>query len=478
MPPVQHPIFARIYARFSAAAEKAGNADHRAELLAGTSGRVIEVGAGNGLNFAHYPETVDEVVAVEPEPYLRDRATEEAERVSVPVTVVDGTAEELPADDNTFDVAVASLVLCSVHDQGRALAEIHRVLRPGGELRFYEHVRSRDRRLARAQDLADRTFWPRVAGGGPAGRDSRQAIVDAGLEIRDQRRFPFKPCPLAVLTAPHVIGRARKGLPSAPRWALRSRPRGLRHRPSVRRVLRCCRPGRSGPAAQKRPAGLDGRGDGEAEGKVGDEPPEVGAKGLRAVPGGKPERWCQQLIGDDAHGCAGRQAGDHGPQLGLPAQEGVERRPTDGQPVVHRHRRLAQMVLVEAQAQGVGDLLGGDLVRRSRPGGVFSFPRGLRLQLVQLHADRLHGFGPGVSGEHGQRRIGDRGRCLHVGRSLSALRWCLGAHDEVRRSTRSASGCSVVAVSAHPSVIPTRSGPRPGPDSRASKCRTNSGRDK
>jgi ubiquinone/menaquinone biosynthesis C-methylase UbiE len=209
MPPVQHPIFARIYARFSAGAEKAGNAAHRAELLAGVSGRVIEVGAGNGLNFDHYPEAVEEVVAVEPEPYLRNRAAEEAQRVSVRVTVVDGTAEELPADDNSFDVAVASLVLCSVHDQARALAEIRRVLRPGGELRFYEHVRSRERRLAQAQDLADRTFWPRVAGGCHAGRDTRQAIVDAGFEIQDQRRFPFKPCALAVLTAPHTIGRAR-----------------------------------------------------------------------------------------------------------------------------------------------------------------------------------------------------------------------------------------------------------------------------
>jgi ubiquinone/menaquinone biosynthesis C-methylase UbiE len=209
--PVQHPIFARIYARFSEAAEKAGNADHRAELLAGTSGRVIEVGAGNGLNFAHYPEAVEEIVAVEPEPYLRDRATEEAGRVSVQVTVVEGTAEELPADDNAFDVAVASLVLCSVHDQGRALAEIHRVLRPGGELRFYEHVQSGDHRLARAQSLADRTFWPRVAGGCHAGRDTRAAISDAGFEIDSERRFPFKPCALAVLTAPHIIGRAHRG---------------------------------------------------------------------------------------------------------------------------------------------------------------------------------------------------------------------------------------------------------------------------
>lgn len=210
MSSVSHPIFARIYSKFSEAAEKAGNAAHRDELLADVTGRVIEVGAGNGLNFAHYPPSVTEVLAVEPEPYLRDRAIEEARTGPVPITVVQGTAEDLPAEDESFDVAVASLVLCSVHDQGRALAEITRVLRPGGELRFYEHVRAPDGRLARAQDIADRTIWPRVAGGCHAGRNTRQSIVDAGFEIEDERRFEFKPCSIAVLTAPHTIGRARR----------------------------------------------------------------------------------------------------------------------------------------------------------------------------------------------------------------------------------------------------------------------------
>lgn len=210
MSSVKHPIFARIYSKFSQAAEKAGNAAHRGELLAGVTGRVIEVGAGNGLNFAHYPPSVTEVVAVEPEPYLRDRAIEEVTRASVPISVVDGTAEDIPSDDESFDVAVASLVLCSVHDQTRALQEIRRVLRPGGELRFYEHVRAHDRVLARAQEIADRTLWPRVAGGCHAARDTRRAILDAGFEIEDERRFSFKPCSVAVLTAPHTIGRARR----------------------------------------------------------------------------------------------------------------------------------------------------------------------------------------------------------------------------------------------------------------------------
>ena len=107
---------------------------------AGLTGRVVEVGAGNGLNFGHYPATVTEVVAVEPEPYLRERAEEAARAAPVDVTVVVGLADALPAEDGAFDAAVASLVLCSVPDQAGALAELRRVVRPDGELRFYEHV--------------------------------------------------------------------------------------------------------------------------------------------------------------------------------------------------------------------------------------------------------------------------------------------------------------------------------------------------
>jgi ubiquinone/menaquinone biosynthesis C-methylase UbiE len=147
---VRHPIFARLYAKLAAAADPRED-EHRRELLDGLVGRVIEVGAGNGLNFRHYPATVDEVVAVEPEPYLRAKALEAAAEVPVPVRVVDGVADALPARDGEFDVAIASLVLCSVPDQAAALAELSRVLRPGGELRFYEHVLAEDPKLQRHQ---------------------------------------------------------------------------------------------------------------------------------------------------------------------------------------------------------------------------------------------------------------------------------------------------------------------------------------
>jgi ubiquinone/menaquinone biosynthesis C-methylase UbiE len=121
---------------------------------------VIEVGAGNGLNFAHYPASVTEVIAVEPEPHLRSIAEANAAQAAVPVKVVDGTAGDLPADDALFDVAVASLVLCSVPDQDQALAEIRRVLKPGGELRFFEHVQAGTPGRRRVQQALDATIWP------------------------------------------------------------------------------------------------------------------------------------------------------------------------------------------------------------------------------------------------------------------------------------------------------------------------------
>jgi ubiquinone/menaquinone biosynthesis C-methylase UbiE len=205
---VHHPLFARLYALISPKAEKAGVGDHRREMLDGLAGRVIELGAGNGLNFAQYPESVTEVVAVEPEPYLRSRADEAAAAAAVPVTVVEGTADRLPAADASFDAAVASLVLCSVPDQARALAELRRVLRPGGELRFYEHVIADTPRKAAVQRRADAWgVWPRMFGGCHVARDTVPAIEAAGFVVEQARRFDFKSGPVAI---PHVIGVARR----------------------------------------------------------------------------------------------------------------------------------------------------------------------------------------------------------------------------------------------------------------------------
>ena len=206
---VRHPVFARIYQRISAAAEEAGASEHRDRLLAGLAGRVVEVGAGNGLNFAHYPSTVTEVVAVEPEPYLRARAEEAAAHAPIAIRVVDGTATRIPLDDASVDAGVASLVLCSVGDQPAALAELRRVIQPGGELRFYEHVIARNPSWARWQRRID-PLWTRVGGGCHLTRDTEQAIRDAGFVIDDHERFLFQPCRMAKLTAEHILGRARR----------------------------------------------------------------------------------------------------------------------------------------------------------------------------------------------------------------------------------------------------------------------------
>lgn len=207
---VRHPIFARLYARMSGKAEQRGQAEHRATLLAGIEGRVIEVGAGNGLNFDHYPSaTVTEVVAVEPEEYLRECAREAAQRAAVPIRIVDGVAEDLPLEDESFDAAVISLVLCSVHDQGRALAELQRVIRPNGELRFYEHVVSTRPIFAALQRAADATVYPRVSGGCHLARDTADAIDRAGFVTESLQRFPFTPLPTPP-GIPHILGSARR----------------------------------------------------------------------------------------------------------------------------------------------------------------------------------------------------------------------------------------------------------------------------
>jgi SAM-dependent methyltransferase len=205
---VHHPIFARLFS-WGVSNAPAEQMDHRRRLLSGLSGRVIEVGAGNGINFALYPPEVTELLAVEPEAYLRRRAEEAAAEAPIAVTVVDGLADSLPAADASFDAGIASLVLCSVPAQDRALAELRRVIRPGGELRFYEHVRAHDERHARSQDRINR-FWPRFSGGCHPNRDTPAAIEAAGFAIEHCDRFKFKPMVGMKAIEPHVIGTARR----------------------------------------------------------------------------------------------------------------------------------------------------------------------------------------------------------------------------------------------------------------------------
>ncbi|MEV5781596.1 class I SAM-dependent methyltransferase [Streptomyces sp. NPDC052287] len=209
--PVHHPLFARYYARVSVAAEtRMGMGGVRDRLLSGLSGRVIEIGAGNGLNFAHYPGAVSEVVAIEPERRLRQSAVQAALRATVPVDVAPGVAEALPVKSEAFDAAVVSLVLCSVRDVPRALAELRRVLRPGGTLRFFEHGTGGGRVMAAAQRGLDRTVWPRLNGGCHLARDPVAALRAAGFELGPYRRLLMPEKGPRLPTSYCVLGSARR----------------------------------------------------------------------------------------------------------------------------------------------------------------------------------------------------------------------------------------------------------------------------
>jgi SAM-dependent methyltransferase len=204
---VDNPFFARVWT-WMASHEPESLSRLRRENLAGLSGRVLEVGAGTGTNFALYPQTVTEVVAVEPERRLSVLAQQAAATASVPVTVSTETVERF-SDGEPFDAAVCSLVLCSVDQPDQVVRQLLSLLKPGGELRYFEHVASSGLR-ARLQKLADATLWPRMAGNCHTHRHTEQTIVDAGFRLSDSRREWVLPAWAPVPSSEVAIGRAVK----------------------------------------------------------------------------------------------------------------------------------------------------------------------------------------------------------------------------------------------------------------------------
>jgi SAM-dependent methyltransferase len=206
-----HPLFAALYDRMSAHAERAGLADLRTEVLAAASGRTLELGAGTGANLARYPAGVTELVATEPDPHmarrLRNRVA--AEPPGFPVEVVEAGAERLTFEDRSFDTVAATLVLCTVADPARTVGEIARVLRPDGRLLLIEHIRDPgDGSLGRWQDRL-RTPWGWVAGGCAPNRDTRATLVAAGFDVTGLQ-------PAALPAAPPLVRPAMRGSATPP----------------------------------------------------------------------------------------------------------------------------------------------------------------------------------------------------------------------------------------------------------------------
>jgi ubiquinone/menaquinone biosynthesis C-methylase UbiE len=206
----EHPLFARFYDRLTQGMERGGMAEMRHSLLSEARGRVLEIGAGTGHNLPHYTHAVEELTLAEPDPHMASRLREQlrsrpvaAERAKV----IEAPAEELPFDDDSFDTVVSTLVLCTVGDPGRALAEIRRVLVEGGALLFIEHVRSQSGRHAWWQERLERP-WGFFAGGCHPNRVTDQALADGGfwIERLDRGKLPKAPR----LIRPMILGVARR----------------------------------------------------------------------------------------------------------------------------------------------------------------------------------------------------------------------------------------------------------------------------
>ena len=205
------PVFARVYDTAFVLAERRGLRRVRENLLSGATGRVLELGAGTGLNLPHYPVRVSEVLLTEPDPHMAARLKKRARSSALKTTVVEAPAERLPFEDASVDVVVATLVLCTVDDPRQALAEVARVLRPDGVFLFAEHVRSTSARTARWQDKLN-CLWSWYACGCHCNRDTAAAIETSGFALRELRHDHLRW--ISTLVRPLVVGSASPSAPS------------------------------------------------------------------------------------------------------------------------------------------------------------------------------------------------------------------------------------------------------------------------
>jgi ubiquinone/menaquinone biosynthesis C-methylase UbiE len=202
---VHWSIIAMIYDGQMAKTEEAGLRDMRRRLIAEAAGDVLEIGAGTGANLDHYGPGVRSLTVTEPEPPMFRRLEQHVRERAPHATVLRAPAEDLPFEDDSFDVAVSTLVLCGVDDQRRALRQLARVLRPGGRLLFLEHVRSDDARLARWQDRLN--WFNRAVVCCECNRPTLDSIRAAGFEVGQVDHLTFPKSPPFV--RPLILGTAR-----------------------------------------------------------------------------------------------------------------------------------------------------------------------------------------------------------------------------------------------------------------------------
>ena len=200
-------MFSALYDRAFEASEEAGLRQMRADLLAGARGRVLELGSGTGLNLELYPrEGLDSLTLTEPDPHMFKQLRERAKKDCPGADLMQVGAEKLPFDDDSFDTVVVTLVLCTVPDQPAALREIRRVLKPGGQLLYLEHVRSNQPDLAKWQDRLEKP-WRFLGDGCHCNRDTEAGIRAAGFELGDVKHGELPKAPPIV--RPLTQGTAR-----------------------------------------------------------------------------------------------------------------------------------------------------------------------------------------------------------------------------------------------------------------------------
>lgn len=203
-----HKWFAAIYDRMMAPGEKIFG-PIREEMLKDVSGEVLEIGAGTGANFQYYRNGAH-VVATEPDPFMLERAHKRAAESPVNIELHQAAAEDLPFPDATFDYVIDTLVLCTVENPPRALAEIKRVLKPGGEFRLYEHVRYQNPIGAISQDIIT-PVWSWFGAGCHPNRDTGRLLQEAGFDVVSSRiRKELPPVPPMVFTRPNLQAVARR----------------------------------------------------------------------------------------------------------------------------------------------------------------------------------------------------------------------------------------------------------------------------